>query len=181
MKLPSRRPGWRITAAAAAVACSAILVPTVALASSSAPARPATPQCTSGDTFVWLALVNNGAAGHVADPVEFTNVSNHPCWLFGFPGVSGVNGSLKQIGPAAVREPVKPHKVTLQKGQTAHALLVITNTGFIGGCKKANGVGLKVFPPNQTQKQFVFNFLFSGCKNKKYLQVFPVTPGIGVP
>jgi hypothetical protein len=178
-RLPSR-PGLRIFAAAA-VACSAIALPAVALASAGAPSRPVVAQCKAGNIFVWLGLVNNGATGHVADPVEFTNVGSHACWLFGFPGVSAVTGSLKQIGPAAARVPVAPHKVTVQKGQTAHALLIITNTAFIPGCKQARGVGLKVFPPNQTQKQFVFNFLVSGCKNKKYLQVFPVTPGIGVP
>jgi hypothetical protein len=180
MKLASRKPGWRITAAAA-LACGAIALPAVALASSGAPSRPATPQCTNGDVFVWLALVNNGATGHFADPVEFTNVASHACYLFGFPGVSAVRANLSQIGPAAARNHVPRHRVTLQKGQTAHALLIITNADFIGGCKKASTAGLRVFPPNQTQQQFVFHFSFTGCKNKAYLLIDPVTPGIGVP
>ena len=43
------------------------------------------------------------------------------------------------------------------------------------------GAALGVYPPNQKQRQYVSNFTFPACKNKGYLQVFPVQPGIGVP
>ena len=61
---------------------------------SAAPAAPAasTPRCTAADLSVWLNLGEaNAAAGTAFYPLEFTNVSNHACHLFGYPGVSALN------------------------------------------------------------------------------------------
>jgi hypothetical protein len=186
MKLPRRRPGPRIIAAAAALACAAVLVPTVALASAGngRAAGQAVPQCTSDNTLVWLADAQSGATGHLYYPLEFTNVGSRACYLYGFPGVQGLTATypFKGIGPAASRDTyIARHRVTVGKNQTVHALLDITNYGFIPGCKQVTGGGLGVYPPNQKLRQYVFNFTFPACKNKAYLQVFPVQPGIGVP
>jgi hypothetical protein len=174
------RAGRRI-AAAAAVACVAIGLPAVAFAAASSPSHPATPMCTGANTLVWLALAPNGAAGTTYYPVEFTNLGSASCVLFGYPGVSAVTKSGRQLGPAAGRFPAKRHNVTLKPGQTAHAALGIVTDGVIAHCQNATGAGLKVYPPNQRGFQFVFNFTFPVCKNKVFMHVLPVTPGIGVP
>jgi hypothetical protein len=165
--------------AAAAVACTAVLVPAVAQASNSA---PQTAQCSDGNTYVWLALAQNGAAGTLYYPVEFTNLGSRACYLIGYPGVSAVAGAtLRDVGPAAGRFGAKPRRVTIGHDQTAHALLGIVQTGFIDGCRTAGAAGIAVYAPNQTERQVVTNFSFSLCRNKVYMHVYPVTPGIGVP
>jgi hypothetical protein len=170
-------------AAGAAIACLAIGVPTVALAASSAPlARPSTPRCNNSNTYVWFALSPNGAAGTIYYPVEFSNTGSSACTLAGFPGVSAVNKSDHQLGLAAKRtRGFTAHTVTIQPGQTAHAMLGITEAEVIGGCHNATASGLKVYPPNEFTKQLVMHFTFSVCTNKPSMRVYPVTPGIGVP
>jgi hypothetical protein len=165
-------------AALTAAACLAAGVPAVALASSSA---PATPRCNASNTYVWFALSPNGATGHIYYAVEFTNVSSAACTLYGYPGVSAIGKTLHQIGVAAARIPVTKHTVTVKPRQTVHAVLAITEPGFISGCHNVAAAGLKVYPPNERSKQYVLNFSFTACKNKPFLSVYPVTPGIGVP
>ncbi len=180
----SRRPNLRVLTVAV-VACVGILLPTVALASSDGHPAASAPECTSADTYVWLALAQSGAAGSLYYPVEFTDVGSHACWLAGYPGVSAVNTKGRQVGPAASRIGTAPRRVTLKPDQTAHAMLGFTETGLIGGCHVATvsglGAGLKVYPPNQRQPQYVPDFSFQACTNVVYLHVYPVTPGIGVP
>ncbi|HTZ90981.1 MAG TPA: DUF4232 domain-containing protein [Streptosporangiaceae bacterium] len=164
---------------AATVTCLAIGVPVVALAS---PSAPATPRCTASDTYVWFALSPNGTTGAIYYPVEFTNVSSKACTLTGFPGVSAVTQAAHQIGLAAARATgVTAHTVTVKPHQTVHAMLGIVPRGFIAGCHYGAADGLKVFPPNQKSKQLVLSFSFTACKNKPFMQIYPVTAGIGVP
>ncbi|HUB39579.1 MAG TPA: DUF4232 domain-containing protein [Streptosporangiaceae bacterium] len=166
-------------AAAAAVACLAAGVPAVATASSSA---PATPRCNGSDTYVWFALSPNGAAGTIYYPVEFTNVGSKACTLTGYPGVSAVSKSARQIGLAATRvKSVTVHTVTVKPHQTVHAVLGVVEPGLITGCHDAAADGLKVYPPNEKSRMLVLNFSFTACKNKPFLRVYPVTQGIGVP
>ena len=104
------------------------------------------------------------------------------CTLAGFPGVSAINKSDHQLGLAAKRaRGVTSHTVTVRPGQTAHAMLGITEAGVIGGCHNATAFGLKVYPPNEFTRQFVLSFTFSVCTNKPSMRVYPVRRGIGVP
>jgi hypothetical protein len=166
---------------AAAVACVAIGVPAVALASSSARSMAAIPRCTAAHTLVWLALNPNGAAGTIYYPVEFTNLGSTTCTLSGYPGVAALNKAGHQLGPAASRVKITAHTITLKPHQTAHALLGIVSKGIVGGCHNATGVGLQVYPPNQKVKRTVSSFTFPACTNKPFLSVYPVVAGIGVP
>jgi len=159
----------------------AIGVPAVALASSGARSVAATPQCTAGSTYVWLALAPNGAAGTICYPVEFTNLGSTKCTLSGFPGVAAIRKSGTQLGPAARRIKITVHTITLKPHQTAYALLGISDPGNFTGCHHATAFGLQVYPPNQTVKQMVSSFTYSLCTNKPYLHVYPVRAGIGVP
>ncbi len=166
---------------AAVVACVAIGVPAVALASSGARSVAATPQCTAGSTYVWLALAPNGAASTIYYPVEFTNLGSTKCTLSGYPGVAAIGKSGTQLGPAARRLKNTVHTITLKPHQTAYALLGIEEATIVGGCHTATAFGLQVYPPNQTVKQIVTSFTFSACSNKVDLYVYPVKAGIGVP
>jgi Protein of unknown function (DUF4232) len=164
---------------AAIIACLAIGAPVVALASSSA---QATPRCNASDTYVWFALSPNGTAGAIYYPVEFTNVSSKACTLTGFPVVAAVTKSAHQIGLAATRATgVTAHTVTVKPHQTVHAMLAIVPPCFIAGCRNGAADGLKVYPPKQKRKQLVLSFSVTACKNKPFMQIYPVTAGIGVP
>jgi Protein of unknown function (DUF4232) len=175
VKLTKR--GGRIAAIAAA--CAAIAVPAIALASVGGKSA-ATPHCTSTNTFVWLALAPNGAAGTIYYPLEFTNLGSATCTLTGYPGVAAINGAGHKLGPAAVRVGAPVHTLTLKAHQTVHAVLGIEETGAVG-CHAVTAAGLQVYPPNQKGRQVVASFTFMACPHKVYLRIYPVTPGIGVP
>lgn len=175
-----RRRGPQILAAAVIAAAGLVAPATMALAAGGSQAA-SVKQCQSVNTYVWLALAPDGALGTIYYPVEFTNLGSHSCWLYGYPGVAALTATLHQLGPAAGRAGVKPYRVTIKPNQTAHALLGIVEDGAISGCKQATAAGLQVYPPNQRDKQYVLQFTFPACKNKAYMHVYPVTPGIGVP
>ena len=63
-------------------------------------------------------------------------MSKHACWLYGYPGVSAIGSSGRRIGPPASHAG-KRHRVTLQPGGTAHAILLIEDTAFVAaGCRR---------------------------------------------
>ena len=68
--------------------------------------------------------------------LEFTNVSDRTCSLYGYPEVSAYRDSAdtgRQIGGAAIRNTsVRPQPVMLAPGATAHAVLRVTVTASPG-------------------------------------------------
>jgi hypothetical protein len=173
----TRRTGRLLTAL---IACVAIGVPAVALASSGARTLAAAPQCRTAHTHVWLALSPNGAAGTIYYPVEFTNLGSAACTLSGYPGVAAIDSAGHELGHPAVRVTVTAHTITLRPNQTVHAMLGIEETGAVG-CHTVTAFGLQVYPPNQKVRQLVTSFTFSACRHRIYLRIYPVTRGIGVP
>jgi Protein of unknown function (DUF4232) len=95
-----------------------------------------------------------GAAGSVYITLDFTNISNAPCTLYGYPGVSLAGGTpVTQIGPGADRSSVTAKKlVTLAPGAVANALLRIGEAGNYPSatCGPKPATYLQIFPPNQT-------------------------------
>jgi hypothetical protein len=182
--MPWTTRSTRFLIAVAAASCGALLVPAAALAAPAAPAavRAAAPvpRCTSGHTLVWLGIPGSGAAGSTFYPLQFTNVGHTACRLFGYPGVSAVRGSGKQIGPAASHSG-KRRVVTLSPGATAHAVLRIVQASFISGCDFRTAAGLRIFPPGQASAQTISGFTFRTCTNKRVLSVSAVRSGVGVP
>jgi uncharacterized protein DUF4232 len=187
MKVISRTA--RRTAVATA-ACAAVLAPAAALAapahpSASAAQHAAAPKCGVSDLRVWLGVPGDGAAGSVFYQLEMSNISNHTCTLFGFPGVSAVGAGGGQLGSPAVRDAGDTAKtVTLSHGATAHAFLRIVNVGAFppAQCNPVTAIGLKVFPPNDTGSAIV-PFSFQACKTKgpKFLGVRVTVTGTGIP
>jgi len=172
-------------AAGTAIAGSALTAG--ALAASAASASPAAPPtCTAGNLgggnlAIWVdADRGNGAAGTIFYPLSFTNVSGKTCTLHGYPGVSAVNSSGKQLGPAAGRDSaVAPKTVTLAPGATAHAVLAYSDvvTGNCPPAKKATAFELKVYPPGGTIAGHAFWPLLACTTSQPFMHVGVVQTG----
>ena len=97
-------------------------------------------------------VIHNADSVKVIVPyVTITNISNHTCYLVGWPGVSAVNSNLKQLGAAAVRDATIPRQVVdLAPGGTAHATLAwVDAVVFNPGCGRVTASFLNVYPPDQ--------------------------------
>jgi hypothetical protein len=125
----------------------------------------AAPSCLTSGLVIWLDTAGNGAAGSVYYNLYFTNLSARTCRLRGYPRVSAVNLTGRQVGRAASRESVgKPTTVTLQREATAAALLrVVDAANFTASaCHEATAAGLRVYPPGQARSK-VIPFPFKVC------------------
>jgi len=139
--------------------------------------RAAATRCTTGRLVVWLDTEGNGAAGSVFYKLQFTNLSNHRCTLFGYPGVSAVDLHGHRLGNPAARLNSHPRHVTLRKGATAKALLQIVEALNFpkSRCHPVTAAGLRVFPPN-TRTSGIVPFPFDACSRHGlvYMNVKPV-------
>lgn len=98
------------------------------------------------------------AAGTYYLPLVFTNVGAAPCVLRGYPGVSFVDDDGEQLGEPARRLGAEQvHAVTLDSGEQAHANLGIPESANYSDadCRPAKAAGVRVYPPEQTDAQFV--------------------------
>jgi hypothetical protein len=169
---------------AAAVAALGLGIGSAVVASSSASAAPAAiPECSSANLAVWISPeLADGAAGTIYYPLDFTNTSNHTCYLVGWPGVSAVNGNVKQLGAAAVRDTTIPRRVVnVAPGGTAHAtLLYVDAVVFNPGCVRVTASYLNVYPPDQRSARIAF-FDNAVCtvKARTYLRIRRIQPGVG--
>lgn len=174
-------------AAAAVAAALALGIGSAVWAASSASAAPSAPSaippvCTTANLSVWVNLSQgNGAAGTFYYPLEFTNTSNHTCRTWGYPGVSALNASGKQLGDAAGRNPLYAGAwVNIPAGGTAHSLLSYGNAE-VSTCKPTTASLIKVFPPNQTTATVGF-FSLPACSlpHHVYLSVTVLRPGTSI-
>jgi len=169
---------------ALACTCTASTSPTFAAAAKPAAAAPA---CGTAGLEVWLGLgPGAAAAGSAYYPLEFTNVTERICHLYGFPRISAVTVSGGQLGsPAARDHSSAPHTVTLAPGATAHVALQLADAGNFepAACHPVVTAGLRIYPPGQASAALVGSFSFPACSatGPDYLSVGPVQPGVGVP
>jgi Domain of unknown function (DUF4232) len=124
------------------------------------PGSPAAPACSPSDLSGTVPSGAGGAAaGSAYYPLNLTNTSNHPCYLYGYPGVSFVTGpSGSQIGAAAIRNPaVTPATVVLGPGRTAHVTLQVVDALNYSrsACQPVTAHWLKVYPPGQYSALYV--------------------------
>jgi hypothetical protein len=127
--------------------------------------------------------LSQGAAGSVYQVLDFTNISNVTCTLYGYPGVSLAGGQpVAQVGLAASEDPTTPRKlVTLAPGQVANALLRIVDAlNFPASkCGPVKTQWLQVYPPNQTTPIYLA-YKTTGCsKPVRTLSVSVVQHGSG--
>jgi len=111
--------------------------------------------------------MGQGAAGSVYQTIDLTNVSGKTCTLYGYPGIALAVGSpVTQVGAAATRSnSVPPKLVTLVAGQSANALLRITQALNYptSRCSPVNTTYLQIYPPNQTTPIYLA-YKSTGCK-----------------
>jgi hypothetical protein len=136
---------------------------------SSAAVNPNTPSgppgCATADLKATVGVAQ-GAAGSVYQVIDFTNIGNSTCSLYGYPGVALAGGSpVAQVGAAASRSTsAAPSLVTLAAGATANALVRITvaQNYPTGTCKPVATTYLQIYPPNQTTPIYLA-YKSTGC------------------
>ena len=130
------------------------------------------PACPTSGLEAWLGLgAATAARPGSADPpgaypghetyytLEFTNVSNHTCRLFGYPEVSAYRDSPAAGGPiggTAIRDTsVRPKPVMLEPGATAHAVLRVAGDTEPAGCAQVTAEELRITLPRQARPSLV--------------------------
>jgi hypothetical protein len=156
-----------------------------AMASAAAPqaaagSAPAIPRCHSGQTLIWIGLgLGGGTAGTIFYPLEFTNISKHTCTLFGFPSITALNRSGRQVGRSSRRLTSRHRVITLRPGSTAHSSLGIIEAGNL--CSKpVNASTLRIRAPHQARTTRL-PFPTQQCRGKRVLVAGPVRAGVGIP
>ena len=164
--------------AAAILATTATLATTAASAAPAAPASPAISACNSAHTTVWTGSPGDGTLGHTYWQLEISNTGRHACTLFGYPGVSVLNGVGHQVGLPASHSGPKS-LVTIPAGGTAHVVLVITDPGIVCA-HPVHGNLLRVFAPGQFHAELT-PFSVSVCPHTVTMRVDAVHAGAGIP
>ena len=176
---PRRRVSGARIISVAAIAGSALAVAVPSSAGAHRVAHAAaTPSCSSSQLVNWLDTTPNGTAGTIFYELQFTNLGNS-CTLRGYPGVSAVSLSGKQLGSPAHRVTgIKLKTITIKRGATVKAALGIEDTGAFSSsqCKAVTAAGLRVIAPNTTGST-VIPFPFSTCSasGASSLTIRPVT------
>src|SRR5689334_6254128 len=156
--------------------------PAVPASSSPSPAPAGPGPCPTRSLQVKLG-VSQGTAGSVYTTIDFTNISNVTCTLYGYPGVSLQTARpLHQIGKPAKENPATPRAlVTLQPQTTANALLRIVDAGNYppGTCGPTTAHYLQVYPPNQTAAAYIKYKTQACSKPVRLMTVDVVKPGSG--
>jgi hypothetical protein len=181
----------RRVAAVAAAAVAGLAISTAAYAATSSPgavraSAALIPQCTAGDLGVWLAVdQGNAAAGTTYYPLEFTNLSHHTCYLFGYPGVSALDRNGKQLGSPAGRGSLAGARiVNVAPGATAHTILAYHDVAVHteSGCGPVSSAAdLRVYPPDQRSSTDAA-FTFEACSHAGPVWMSitePIIPGVG--
>jgi Protein of unknown function (DUF4232) len=176
---PTKTITVRATPAGPATSPAASPVPATGTAS---PTAPGTRPCPTRSLRVKLGL-GQGAAGSTFQVIDFTNISNATCTLYGYPGVSLAGGKpITQIGLAAAESHTAPRTlVTLAPGAVANALLRIVHAvNFPAAeCHLVTADHLRIYPPNQT-KAVSLPYTSQTCaKPVRILTIGVVQPGSG--
>ena len=192
--------GWRMASIAAFVGTAVLAIAlTRAPASSVASLSDQVSEqaCPTSGLEAWLGL---GAASAVtpgsASPagaypghetyytLEFTNVSNVTCSLFGYPEVAAYRDSSigGRIGGTAIRDTsVRPRPVMLKPGATAHAVLRVASSTKPAGCAEVTFEQLRITLPRQARPSFVATHI-PVCSQRGHaslsVQAIQARPGI---
>ena len=129
------------------------------------------------------AGVSQGTAGSVYQVIDFTNIGNVPCSLYGYPGVALAGGTpVTQVGLAAARNSSTPRTlITLAPGAVANALLQITDAGNYppSKCQLVTTTYLQIIPPDQTTPIYL-GYKSQGCaKAVQLLSIGAIAAGAG--
>jgi hypothetical protein len=142
----------------------------------------AAPACPTRSLGLKLGLAQ-GAAGSTYQVIDFTNISNGTCTLYGYPGVSLAGGKpVTQIGLAAAESHATPRKlITLAPGAVANAVLQIAHAvNFPAAkCHPVTADYLQIYPPNQTTPAYLHYSSQTCAQPVQVLTVSVVQAGSG--
>ena len=179
---PAPTPTKTITVRATPAASARAAAGTAAPGAASPTAAGAAPACPTRSLGLKLGLAQ-GAAGSTFQVIDFTNVSNASCTLYGYPGVSLAGGKpVTQIGLAAAESHATARKlVTLSPGAVANAVLQIAHAvNFPAArCGLVTADHLQIYPPNQTTPVYLHYTSQTCAKKVQVLTVSVVAPGSG--
>jgi hypothetical protein len=177
---PTKTITVRATPAASASAVAG--TPATPAASASPTVAGAAPACPTRSLGLKLGLAQ-GAAGSTYQVIDFTNISQATCTLYGYPGVSLAGGKpVTQIGlPAAESHATARKLVTLAPGAVANAVLQIAQAvNFPAAkCGLVTAHYLQIYPPNQTTPVYLHYTSQTCAKKVRVLTVSVVQPGSG--
>jgi hypothetical protein len=152
----SHTTGASSSAAAGSTTAASTGTP-AASASSTTPSAGAAAVSGCPTSSLRLSFVSGqGAAGTAYMTYALTNVGSTTCTLFGYPGVSILNGAGQIVQHPAqrggIQAPTRVRLVTLGREGQARFLLTSSDVIPSPGCQHAfTGTTLQVFPPNQRQ------------------------------
>jgi hypothetical protein len=173
--------GQAVTAATPS-APPATAPPNVPPPSGQAPAVPVPAPCLTRYLGGTVGL-SQGTPGSTYVVLDLKNLNNHPCTLYGYPGVSlGGGVPVSQIGLAAAESPATPRElVTLGAHKTASALLQIVHAGNYPppACHPVTAHWLIIYPPNQTVPVYLGYNSPTCAKKIQILTISAMRPGTG--
>jgi len=186
--------GWRLAAIAAFVGTAVLAVAltrTPAHDGVSLSSDVSARVCATSGLQAWLGLGPARVTGiRPAEgtyyTLEFTNVSDRACSLFGYPEVSAYRDTPKARGPigsAAARDPsARPKPVMLAPGATAHAGLLVTTSAEQVNCARVTVEELRIALPGQARPAFVpAHILVCSQEGQVSLSVQAIQARPGVP
>jgi hypothetical protein len=145
--------------------------------------------CAAPGLHAQVAPASGGvrAAGGKVYALEFTNVSAHPCHLYGYPEVSAYAGSPAAgvpIGAAATHDTsVRPRPVVLAPGATARSVLRVTSVSGLPrtACGQVTARVLRVVLPESRRPAFV-PVRLPACSKRghAFMSVLPIQARAGV-
>jgi hypothetical protein len=179
---PAAAPTKTITVKATPAASASTAAASPATGAASPTAAGAAPACPTRSLGVKLGLAQ-GAAGSTFQVIDFANISNGPCTLYGYPGVSLAGGKpVTQIGLAAAESHTTPRKlITLAPGAVANAVLQIVHAvNFPAAkCQLTTADYLQIYPPNQTTPAYLHYSSQTCAKRIQILTISVVQAGRG--
>ncbi len=182
---PAAKPATTVTVHAGASASTAAASPsasTVPASASPGATGASAAACPTRSLSVKPGLAQ-GAAGSIYQVLDFTNISNVTCTLYGYPGVSLAGGKpVTQIGLAAARTHNTPVTlVTLAPRAVASALLRIVQAANFPAakCQLVKATYLQIYPPNQTTPIYLAYQAQACAKPEQVVFIDAVRPGSG--
>ena len=179
---PAAAPTKTITVKATPAASASTAPATPATASASPTVAGAAPACPTRSLGLKLGLAQ-GAAGSTYQVIDFTNISNATCTLYGYPGVSLAGGKpVTQIGLAAAESRASARKlITLAPGAVGNAVLQIAHAvNFPAAkCGLVTADYLQIYPPNQTTPGYLHYTSQTCAKKVQILTISVVQSGSG--
>jgi hypothetical protein len=180
---PAAAPATTVTVTPSAPASTAPASPSTATASPSTTTGGSAPAACPTRSLAVKPGLSQGAAGSIYQVLDFSNISDVTCTLYGFPGVSLAGGSpVKQIGLAAAEDHSSPRQlITLAPGAVANSLLRIVQAANFPPSRRnlKNATYLQIYPPNQTTPVYVKYQAQACAKPVRILTVSVVKAGSG--